>query len=138
MVTKQHFKNNIFVVLFEHSYSLLIVLNEKKPLLFYFGDKDYLTENWKLKITKICIFWGSFEDILLIPGSWCFLDKFIEKAAYVLNFNAISVEGMAVAMTFCTTRNFYRFSLVQPAVLICWKMLQYIWYKYLAYACFLE
>lgn len=45
MVTKQHFKNNIFVVLFEHSYSLLIVLNEKKPLLFYFGDKDYLTEN---------------------------------------------------------------------------------------------
>lgn len=137
MVTKQHFKNNIFVVLFEHSYSLLIVLNEKN-LLFYFGDKDYLTENWKLKITKICIFWGSFEDILLIPGSWFFLDKFIEKAAYVLNFNAISVEGMAVAMTFCTTRNFYRFSLVQPAVLICWKMLQYIWYKYLAHACFLE
>lgn len=45
MVTKQHFKNNIFVVLFEHSYSLLIVLNEKKNLLFYFGDKDYLTEN---------------------------------------------------------------------------------------------
>lgn len=44
MVTKQHFKN-IFVVLFEHSYSLLIVLNEKKNLLFYFGDKDYLTEN---------------------------------------------------------------------------------------------
>lgn len=44
MVTKQHFKNNIFVVLFEHSYSLLIVLNEKN-LLFYFGDKDYLTEN---------------------------------------------------------------------------------------------
>lgn len=44
MVTKQHFKNNIFVVLFEHSYSLLIVLNEKKPF-FYFGDKDYLTEN---------------------------------------------------------------------------------------------
>lgn len=45
MVTKQHFKYNIFVVLFEHSYSLLIVLNEKKNLLFYFGDKDYLTEN---------------------------------------------------------------------------------------------
>lgn len=45
MVTKQHFKNNIFVVLFEHSNSLLIVLNEKKTLLFYFGDKDYLTEN---------------------------------------------------------------------------------------------
>lgn len=45
MVTKQHFKNNIFVVLFGHSYSLLIVLNEKKNLLFYFGDKDYLTEN---------------------------------------------------------------------------------------------
>lgn len=138
MVTKQHFKNNIFVVLFEHSYSLLIVLNEKKPVVLLWRQRLF---NWKLK-TKKSQKSAYFEGLLKTFYSYLdhdfFLDKFIEKAAYVLNFNAISVEGMAVAMTFCTTRNFYRFSLVQPAVLICWKMLQYIWYKYLAYACFLE
>lgn len=137
MVTKQHFKNNIFVVLFEHSYSLLIVLNEKKPVVLLWRQR---LSNWKLKTKNhknlhiLRVFWRHFTHTWIM----IFLDKFIEKAAYVLNFNAISVEGMAVAMTFCTTRNFYRFSLVQPAVLICWKMLQYIWYKYLAYACFLE
>lgn len=138
MVTKQHFKNNIFVVLFEHSYSLLIVLKEKKPVVLLWRQRLF---NWKLKTKNhknlhiLRVFWRHFTHTWIMIF---FLDKFIEKAAYVLNFNAISVEGMAVAMTFCTTRNFYRFSLVQPAVLICWKMLQYIWYKYLAYACFLE
>lgn len=39
MVTKQHFKNNIFVVLSEHSYSLLIVLNEKKPVVLLWRQR---------------------------------------------------------------------------------------------------
>lgn len=39
MVTKQHFKNNIFVVLFDYSYSLLIVLNEKKTCCFTLATK---------------------------------------------------------------------------------------------------
>lgn len=39
MVTKQPFKNNIFVVLFEHSYSLLIVLKEKKPVVLLWRQR---------------------------------------------------------------------------------------------------